>query len=49
MKILIMAYNNSSWYKSKIGKVYKVQAIKNGNYITKDGLILKKDAEVIEK
>lgn len=49
MKILIMSYNNSSWYKNKLGKVYKVQAVKENSYVTKDGLISKKDVEVIEK
>lgn len=48
MKIIIMNGSKSSWYKDKIGKVYKVQAVKEDGYITKDGLVLKLHAEVIE-
>lgn len=49
IKIIIMSCSNGSWYKEKIGKVYKVQAIKGNTYITKDGAVLKKNAEVIEQ
>lgn len=50
MKIIIMNGNKSSWYGNKIGKVFRVQAIDaNEEYITKDGTVLKTDAEIIEK
>lgn len=50
MKIIIMSGSKSSWYGNKIGKVYKVQAIDtNGDYITKDGAVLKINVEIIEE
>lgn len=51
MKILIMNCSNSNlWYNNKVSSRYIVQAVDaKGNYITKDGPVLKKDAEVIEK
>lgn len=48
MKIIIMNGSKSSWYGNKIGKVFKVQAVEEDGYITKDGLVLKSHAEVIE-
>lgn len=50
MKIIIMNGSKSSWYGNRVGKVFRVQAIDaNKDYITKDGKILKTDAEIIEK
>lgn len=49
MKIIIMNGNRGTWYSGKVGKVYKVQEIRDKAYITKDGLINKEDAEIIEK
>ncbi len=49
MQIIIMSYSSYSWYKNKIGKVYKIQSVQDGNYVTKDGTINKGDAEVVGK
>ncbi|WP_164968346.1 hypothetical protein [Clostridium tetani] len=49
MKIIIMNGNRGTWYSGKVGKVYKVQEIRDKAYITKDGAISKKDAEIIER
>lgn len=51
MRILIMNCSNSNfWYNKKVSSRHLVQAMdKRGNYITKDGVVLKKDAAVIEK
>lgn len=50
MKILIMkCSNDSSWYRNKVAKTYLVTGVNKTSYITKDGPVLKKDAEVIEK
>ncbi|BDR82532.1 hypothetical protein [Clostridium tetani] len=49
MKIIIMNGNKDKWYSSKVGKVYKVQEIRDKSYVTKDGVIRKEDTEVIEK
>lgn len=46
---MIMDCSKSSWYKDKIGKTYKVVREKAYSYLTKDGEVSKKDAEVIEK
>lgn len=48
MKI-IMNGKRDTWYEKKIGKVYKVQEIRNKSYVTKDGAIRKEDAEIIER
>ena len=48
MKIIIMNGNRDTWYAKKAGKVYKVQATKGRAYVTKDGVIRKEDAEIIE-
>ena len=51
MKILVMNCSDKKlWYNNKVSFRYIVQAVdKKGNYITKDGTILKDDAVVIEK
>ncbi|MBU5486426.1 hypothetical protein KQI86_19175 [Clostridium sp. MSJ-11] len=51
MRILIMNCSNSNlWYSGKVSERYIVQAIDSkGNYKTKDGVVLKKDAAVIGK
>lgn len=49
MKIIIMNGKKNTWYEKKVGKVYKVQEIRDKAYITKDGVIRKEDAEVIER
>lgn len=49
MKVIIMNGKKNTWYEKKIGKVYKVQEIRDKAYITKDGAIRKEDAEVIER
>ena len=48
MKIIIMNGNKDIWYSTKIGKVYKVQSIKKTTYMTQEGSVRKRDAEVIE-
>lgn len=48
MKIIIMNGNKDKWYSGKVGKVYKVQEVKDV-YVTKDGPVSKKDAEIIER
>ncbi|MBY6900219.1 hypothetical protein [Clostridium botulinum] len=50
MKIIIMkCYNKKFWYNNKIGKTYKVEKLSYPakDYITKDGIIRKEDAEEI--
>lgn len=49
MKVIIMNGKKNTWYEKKIGKVYKVQEIRDKAYITKDGAIRKEDAEIIER
>lgn len=49
MKVIIMNGKKNTWYEKKVGKVYKVQEIRNKSYVTKDGAIRKEDAEVIER
>lgn len=49
MKIIIMNGNRDTWYEKKIGKVYKVQEIRDKSYVTKDGAIRKEDAQIIER
>lgn len=49
MKIIIMNGKKNTWYEKKVGKVYKVQAVKEKAYATKDGPVSKQDAEVIER
>jgi len=49
MKIIIMNGNRDTWYAKKIGKVYKVQEIRDKTYATKDGAIRKEDAGIIER
>lgn len=49
MKIIIMNGNKDTWYSSKVGKVYKVQQIRNTTYLTKLGVVRKRDAEIIER
>ncbi|WP_164968928.1 hypothetical protein [Clostridium tetani] len=49
MKIIIMNGNKDKWYSGKVGKVYKVQQIRDKAYATKDGVIRKEDAEIIER
>ncbi|WP_164968181.1 hypothetical protein [Clostridium tetani] len=49
MKIIIMNGKKNTWYEKKVGKVYKVQQIRDKAYVTKDGVIKKQDAEVIER
>ncbi|WP_193353683.1 hypothetical protein [Clostridium tetani] len=48
MKIIIMNGKKNTWYEKKIGKVYKIQEVKDV-YVTKDGPVSKKDAEIIER
>jgi hypothetical protein len=48
MKIIITGYNSDSWYKPKMGKVIAATAVTKG-YVTKEGLVLKKHGEVVEK
>ncbi|MDS1004961.1 hypothetical protein P9J83_15865 [Clostridium sporogenes] len=50
MKVIIMkCCNKDFWYKDKIGKTYKVEELSwpGKDYITKDGIIRKEDAEEI--
>lgn len=50
MKIIIMkCCNKKFWYNNKIGKAYKVEELSwpGKDYITKDGIIRKEDAEEI--
>ncbi len=50
MKVIIMKCSNKElWYKCKIGKTYKVEKLSYPakDYITKDGIIRKEDAEEI--
>ncbi|AJA42845.1 hypothetical protein phiCT19406C_22 (endogenous virus) [Clostridium phage phiCT19406C] len=49
MKVIIMNGKKNTWYEKKVGKVYKVQEIRNKSYVTKDGAIRKEDAEIIER
>lgn len=47
MKILIMSCgNDNSWYKDKVGKTFVAREVKSG-FVTKQGVIEKKDAVVI--
>lgn len=48
MKIIIMNSNRNSWYSNKLGKVYDVKEIKKDGFLTKDGLVEKSDAQIIE-
>lgn len=48
MKIIIMNGRKDTWYSTKIGKVYKVYSVKETIYMTQEGPVKKKDAEVIE-
>lgn len=48
MKIIIMNGNKDKWYSGKVGKVYRAQEVKDV-YVTKDGVVKKQDAEVIER
>ncbi len=41
--------SKSLWYSNKIGKTYKVTKEKESSYLTKDGEVSKKDAEIIER
>ncbi len=50
MKVIIMKGSSKDlWYKGKIGKTYKVEKLSYPakDYITKDGIIRKEDAEKI--
>ncbi|MET7041057.1 hypothetical protein WBZ18_03540 [Clostridium botulinum] len=50
MKVIIMKCSNKDfWYKNKIGKTYKVEKLTYPakDYISKDGIIRKEDAEEI--
>lgn len=49
MKIIIMNGKKNTWYEKKVGKVYKVQAVREKVYVTKGGAISKQDVEVIER
>ncbi|MBA4509157.1 hypothetical protein H1057_14070 [Clostridium sporogenes] len=50
MRVIIMKCSNKDlWYKCKIGKTYKIEKLSypSKDYITKDGIIRKEDAEEI--
>ncbi|WP_196760163.1 hypothetical protein [Clostridium sporogenes] len=50
MKVIIMkCCNKDSWYNNRVGKTYKVEKLSypTKDYITKDGIIRKEDAEEI--
>ncbi|NMA58162.1 hypothetical protein [Clostridium cochlearium] len=51
MRIMILKSSNDYyWYKNKVSARLNVFALdKRGNYKTKEGVILKEDAVVIEK